>query len=308
VHPHLLEYFQLYAWSSFVTSVEEISAYQMLGFIVAETGTLLAFPGGNAAITQALFDRLNDELPDGSLRSSALVIDVKACETRVTVTYVEPDGSLRAVQAKTCVFASPKYVAKRVIQDLPAEQVRAMSRLRYRGYVVANVFLNRAVPSPSFELYCLQGSVPIAPTAGRPHTRPYTDICFGSWAQFDDVDHSVLTVYKAFAFDGDRQFLFNPGAHDKYRDQIYKGLAPVLQALGLSLDDVLGVRMTRWGHSLPVAETDFIASGTAAECHQPVGGRIFFANQDNWANPSFETCTDEARTAAALVREVLSES
>lgn len=308
LHPHLHEYLQLYAWSSFTASLDEISAYQMLEFIASETGTLVAFPGGNAAIAQALYGRLRSSLGAGQVRSRSLVLRVQPEADHVLVSYLDPEGRLRTVRARTVVCAAPKFVAKHLVQGVPPEQARAMNSISYRGYVVANLILDQRVSSPSYELYCLTGEVPPSPTPRRQSQRPFTDVIFGSWAQHDRVDRSVLTIYKAFAFDGDRQYLFNPATHDKFRGQILEGAQPLLQALGLTPQNIQAVRMTRWGHSLPVAWRGMLASGVAERAHQPVAGRVFFANQDNWVNPSFETAFEEALRAAQGARGVLSHS
>lgn len=305
VHPHVHEYLQLYAWSSFTASLDELSAAQMLEFIASETGTLLALPGGNAAIAQAAYGRLVQMLGT-QVRSRCIVIHVQALADSVLVTYVDPENRLKTVRARAAVMAAPKFVAKRVIQGLPADQFKAMDSIRYRGYVVANLLLDRKISSPSYELYCLQGEPPPTPGPYRQSTRPFTDVVFGSWAQHDQPNRSVLTVYKAFAFDGDRAYLFNPATHDKFKAQVLQGIQPVLQGLGLGPQNLQAVRMTRWGHSLPVASVGLMASGMLEVSHRPVGGRIFFANQDNWANPSFETAFEEAMTAAEAARAVLS--
>ncbi len=305
VHPHVAEYLQLYAWSSFAASLDELSAYQMLGFIAAETGGLTAFPGGNAAIAEAFHSRLRARLGPRRLRSGCLAVDLRPDAEGVTVTYVGPDGAPRAIRARAAVFAAPKFVARRVIRGLAPEQERAMSQIAYRGYLVGNVFIDRPFEAPTFDMYCLEGEVPPSPSAMRPSPRAFSDICFGSWAQNNRVRHPVLTIYKTFAFDGDRQFLFNPAAHDKHRKRFLDGLEPFLAGAGLTRANVRGVRMTRWGHSLPVARAGLIASGTAERASAPVAGRIFFANQDNAASPAFETAADAAREAARAVRSAL---
>jgi hypothetical protein len=117
--------------------------------------------------------------------------------------------------------------------------------------------------------------------------------------------HGVLSVYHGMAYDGARQFLFSPGSHDKYRERILNEVEPIMTGIGLNKQHILGVRLTRWGHSLPVAQQGLLKSGIAEASHQPVGNRIFFANQDNWANPCFETGFAEAKKAAEQVRSVL---
>jgi hypothetical protein len=305
LHPHLREYFQLYAWSSFSASIDEVSAYQMLGFLAYETGELIAFPGGNSAIVDRLYQKLVSKNGQESLRSGAIVVDVRKVEERIRVTYLDSSYQLKTLRAEACIFAAPKFVARKVLRDLTPEQESAMAQLKYRGYVVANVILDRPAPSPSFELYCLEGTPPPSPSAIKPSPRAFTDICFGTWAQHEEVKRSVLTIYKGFAFDGDRQFLFSPLAHDKHKTRILGGMDPMLHALGLKKENIAGIRLTRWGHCMPVAQSGLIASGLVARASAPIGGRLFFANQDNLANPAFETAINESRKAADLAIQVL---
>ena len=305
VHPHLLEYFQLYGWSSFLGSIDELSAAQMIGFVSSETGSIATFPGGLSAITQALHARLHTEVGAANLRPSSLVLDIRMVDGFVHITYEDAQRNLRTIRAKACVFAAPKFVAKYVCRDMPAAQVNAIKQITYRGYVVANVILDSPLASPSFELYCLKGEVPRSPTAHRPSDRPFTDICFSTWANHDRSGNGVISVYKGLAYDGARAHLYHPGAHDKHRAQILKGIEPLLQSLGKTPANVIGIRLTRWGHTLPLAYKGMIASGTLELAHQSIGDRIYFANQDNWANPCFETALAEALDAARTIRAKL---
>lgn len=302
VHPHVEEYLQLYAWSSFCASLGELSTAQMLNFITAETDSILALPGGNAAVTEAMYAKLSRDLPPNSLRAGCFVIDIKPTSEGVRILYEDGNRVLRAIQAKTCIFAAPKFIASKVISDLPDQQQRAISSITYRGYIVANVILKNKITAPTYELYDLKGRVPEDPQAMNPSDRPFTDICFGSWASEPQADRGVITVYKALPYDGARQFLFNPNAHDKNKRQIETQIPEVLRALRLSESDVAGIRMTRWGHALPVASVGALTNGLAATASQSLGQRVIFANQDNYLNPSFETAFAAAKIAAQQAR------
>jgi hypothetical protein len=298
VHPHIEEYLQLYAWSSFGGSLNEISAAQMLNFITSETDSIVALPGGNAAITEAIYSKLERELPPNSLRAGCFVIDVQPNADGVQVLYEDASRTLRCIQAKACVFAAAKMVASKVITGLPPEQYRAMDAINYRAYIVANVLLKKPVQSPTYELYDLKGQVPEMPRAMNPSDRPFTDICFGSWAAEPRTDRGIITVYKALPYDGARQFLFSPMAHDKNKRQIETQIPQVLTAMGLSTADVSGIRMTRFGHSLPLAVVGGLTNGLAATAARSLDKRIVFANQDNYLNPSFEAAFASAKEAA----------
>jgi len=304
VHPHIEEYLQLYSWSSFCGSLSEVSAAQMLNFITSEMDSILALPGGNAAITERLYTRLQEGLGQKNLRASCFVLEMTINQDGVLITYEDEKGQLRAIQAQACVFASPKFVAARVIKDLPADQLKAIDDMNYRAYIVANVILKNKLKSPTYELYDLKGKVPEDPRAMNPGERRFTDICFGSWAAEPNVDQSIITVYKALPYDGARQFLFSPFAHEKNKKQIENQLPEVLEALQLKQSDIAGIRMTRWGHALPLARTGGLSSGLAETASRSVQNRIFFANQDNWLNPSFEAAFGAAQIASEEIRKV----
>lgn len=306
VHPHIAEYFQLYCWSSFNGSIEELSALQVLNFVASEVEGVMALPGGNSGITQRLFEKLSEVTTAGSLRAQAFVLKIqKKANGLVWVTYEDAQGNIKTIETEACIVASPKFVAKLIVQDIPADQVKLMEGLSYRGYVVGNAIFNRPVASSGFDVYCFEGQKPEEPAAMTPPKRSFSDVCFGTWAQDDKAQNGVLTVYKAFPFDGGRQFLFSPMAHDKNKNVIAEELKSFTRAVGLNVTDIKGMRMTRWGHSLPVASRGLIQSGYLDRMNRPVGGKIFFANQDNWANPAFECSFAAAKEASAAVRLLL---
>lgn len=303
VHPHIAEYFQLYCWSSFNGSIEELSALQVLNFVASEVDGILTLPGGNAAITQRLFEKIGASTTEGSLRAGAFVLKVqKQNNGLVWITYQDTKGVIKTIEADACIVASPKFVAKIIVPDLPAAQIKLMDDLQYRGYIVGNAIFNKPFTSASFDLYCFEGTKPDMPAAMRPVKRAFSDVCFGSWAQDDKTQNGVLTVYKAIPYEGGRQFLFNPGSHDKHKKIINEELKNFSAAVGLNYSDIKGLRMTRWGHSLPVANRNLIASGYVEEMSKPLGGKIFFANQDNWANPAFECSFAAALSATSEIQ------
>lgn len=285
IHPHIEEYFQLYAWSSFTASINEISAAQMLNFITAEFDGILAFPGGNSAIAQKLYDRI----PAKQLRANCLVIRTEIKEDKVFIYYLDPQNKLQCVTANQVIMACQKFVAKRMCVSMPEDQQKAIQKMLYRGYIVANAIYDKKVESPGYDLYCLEGNVPDQPMALQPSKRGFPDIVMGNWAINDESNETVLTIYRPLPYDGARQFLFSEGAHNKHLKAIDQALPMYEKSLGLDRKDLKGIRMTRWGHSLPVASVGFIASGLHEIVNRPIQDKIFFANQDNWSNPAFET-------------------
>ncbi|WP_083860509.1 NAD(P)/FAD-dependent oxidoreductase [Pseudobdellovibrio exovorus] len=296
VHPHIKEFFQLYAWSSFSGSMEEISAAQFLNFIASELTGILALPGGNSKITSTIYSKLQTNA-NSQIQSGAFVMRVKVLDNgKVSVLYENAEGQLVQVTCDKCIQACPKYVSKRVTEGLPEDQLKAMSDVTHRGYIVANILLNTKISSPGYDLFNLKGTVPEAPRPLQPWDRTAIDMIFADWAAHDEGDSSILTIYRPLPFDGARQFLFNPVAHDKHRKQVLDDVAHLLPSLGLNNSNVAGIRLTRWGHSVPLSQKSWIARGLPERISQPVDDKIYFVNQDNWANPAFETCFAEAKT------------
>ncbi len=301
LHPHILEFFQLYCWSSMNGSMEELSALQVLNFITAETVGVLAFPAGNSLLTYQLHKDLLQN--NCTIESGAFVLRVQKNENSVIVTYENLVKELKAVECDYCVIAAPKFVVAKIVPQLPAEQLQIMEKISYRGYIVANVILNKKIPSVGYDVFSLTGEYPEPPGPLNPSKKGFSDVCFGSWAQNDQVDESILTLYKPLPYDGARQFLFNPAAHDKSKKQIMDDLEVFLKSLGLTLADIKGIRLSRWGHSLPLARPNLLASGNLETMCRPVECQIFFANQDNYANPAFESAFAAAEKAANEIKK-----
>ncbi len=290
------EYLTLYCWSSFGMDLNELSALQALNFLSADLGGTIAAPGGNALIAQTLQKRLFDSGTE--FRSEVMVVDIQVKADGVHICVADRKRRLKTIRADRCIVAAPKFVARLLLDQLPKDQAEAMGRLGYRAYLVANVLLKSPIKSPSYELFRLENR-----KTGNPRDevreRPFTDLCFASWAADDAFNCSGLTLYKAMPFIGARHFLFADHAHDKYRGQFERGIPEVLSALGISETDVAGIRLTRWGHALPEARQGFLVDGSASLVSKPFAGKVFFANQDNYANPCFETAYAAAREAVA---------
>lgn len=301
LHPHVEEYFQLYCWSSFAGSLEEISAAQFLNFVASETVGVLAFPGGNSRITARLHGYLREKLGAQKVVSNSMVLEVKEAEGGVEVLYEDGSGKLQLVKARSAVVAAPKYVARFIVKGIGAERDELWKQLPYRAYVAVNVLLDRKVPSEGFDLFWLQGKVPTLPSFGVPQNRPWADFIYADWANEDRGNRSILTLYKPYPYEGARSIITSPVAHNRIRDEVLREMPAFLRSIGIGEAAVAGVRVTRWGHSLPLSRVGYISDGTLDRIGAPLGN-IHFANQDNYMNPAFETSFAAAARAAAAVR------
>lgn len=287
VHPHVMEYITLYCWSSFSASPDEISAAQGLNFLTCDLNGDQVLPGGNGMIAQTLFQVLSKR-SGIKMTSQSFVVDIKSEGGKSAVCYKDPSGSLKTIRARHCIVANAKMVAKKIITGLSAEQDKAMDGINYRAYLVANIFLKKKVASKGYDLFTMYGK---NPTNGYEDSksRVFADVIFADWAGKDVAEKSILTLYIPLPYDMAQQYLFVDNLHGKYLDRMKPRLIPVLASFGLGWNDVEGMRLVRYGHSMPIAAIGGVASGLFERASASIDNCIHFANQDNWGNPCFET-------------------
>lgn len=303
IHPHIEEFFHEYCWDSLGGGYDELSAAQVLNFLSADlaSGTA-ALPGGNGAIAEGLYQNLKNTLKPENLRAQSLVVNVSLEQNGVHVTYEDSAGALHTVAAKSVVISSPKFIARALVNGLSDAQSRAMHRIKYRAFLVANLLFNTKLKSKHFGAFRLKGEVPTGDPRTAEPGRPFSSMIFGSWASHDNSEHSALTLYKPFPFDGARGELSIPSSYAQMRSRFESEIPALLQLVGADVAQVSGLRITRWGHALPLAKAGLIADGTLELAARPVGGRIFFGQQDNWANPCVESAIEAAIDAAKSAR------
>lgn len=133
-HPHLLEYFQLYCWSSFAGSLEELSCAQVINFVASETAGILALPGGNSKIASVICEKLKSNT-NSTIKNSAFVLDVRIIQDKVQISYLDSSKQIVSLTADQAYVCCPKNIAARIIKNLPADQEAAFKRITYRGYL-----------------------------------------------------------------------------------------------------------------------------------------------------------------------------
>lgn len=296
----LYEYLEYYSWSSFGATLDEVAAGEYLSWQASELKGVLVFPGGNSFITQGLYQYLRATLGNSQLRTKNTVLKMISGNDFVDIVVEESLNKLKTIRAKYAVMAAPKFVAKRIVAGLSVEQLKAMETIEYRSYIVGNIVLNKKIKSKGFDLYCLDNKIPPPPTAMQTMSDGFTDMIFASWAQKEASDKSVLTIYKAFPYQGARQYLLNPMAHNKHRDFMLQELQNYFPTLGITAQDLSAVRMTLWGHAVPVCRAGLASSKFLEQASKPFGN-IFFANQDNFVSPSYESAESAALEAAEQI-------
>jgi len=292
--PRLLEgAVQLYCYSSFGAGYEEVSAFGGWNFYAAEQFGKWIFPGGLVSFSQALWQKLAQSIGVDRLRANVVVKQVQPVGTGVRVLYVLPDESIRTVQARKVVMAVPKFVCKHLIRGLDDQRMVAIEHLRHRAYIVANVLINAPFPYDFYDLWLMRdGNIPTNDVEAMNWTR-ITDVITGHWARGTGLDRSVLTLYWPLPFDSGRTMLGLMELEDMIA-RIEPQILDILGVLEVAPETVLQVRLTRWGHAMPISAVGFIADGYAYAVREPIDERIFFVHHDNWALPAIETLLIEA--------------
>ncbi|MBI1859592.1 MAG: FAD-dependent oxidoreductase [Deltaproteobacteria bacterium] len=290
---------EYYCWSSFGGGAREVSAAAGLNFLAGDAGGTCMVPGGNAGIAEKLYRAMDGQV---RLRTESIVVRVELYKGGVRVAYVDREQKLRSVLARKVVVAAPKYVAKHIVADLSESQKAAMGEIKYRGYAIGTVCLKAQPPEGNYcDVYVLGDGVAVKPQGSRRGT----DVVIANFAS-GFLGNTVLSVYRPLAFEGGRPKLLAQNAYSELRTEFEQQIqGEILPLFGYHKSQVADFRMNRWGHALPLAEVGAITSGRYERARQTVGGRILFANQDNWALPAFEVCVSEALSAteALLSRE-----
>ncbi|MCB0352028.1 MAG: FAD-dependent oxidoreductase [Bdellovibrionales bacterium] len=306
LHEQIETALEHYCWSSLCASANEVSAAAGLNFYAAEFGNIAVLAGGNSRVAERLLERISATLSPSNLRPQSLVFDIDVTGDGVLVSYLDGEGALHTILADSVVMSCPKFVAKKIINDLEPERSEVISRLTYRSYLVANVCLGGGTQDPFYDLYLLgDGKLHGNSAQEASNYRRATDVIMANYAQSDD--HStVLTLYRGMPYDGARAELYLETSYEKYRkefeDQIHESILP---ALKISPERVEDLRIARWGHPLVVPKPGMIGSSDVERIRAPFKERVFFVEQDNWMLPAFETSVTEALEWAPKVRASL---
>lgn len=305
LHPHIETALEHFCWSSFGASFGSVNAAAGLNFYAGEFGPVVVTPGGNAAVIEKLLEKLLKTVPARNVRANSLVYDINAGADGVVVSYRDARGVLRAITARAVIVACPKFIAAAIIRDLEKERRAAIAKLEYHAYLVANVLLRTPIKDDFYDLFTIgQGTIDSRNIMAASMKQKATDIVLGTFARRDPA-RSVLTLYRGLPFTGGHRAMLEPDAYARFRvefeAQIYDS---ILGLVGATKEQVVDIRLARWGHPLPVAATGLFADGMLDAIQKPFRERVFFVEQDNWALPAFETSVQEALHWAPIISRI----
>lgn len=304
LHPHLRALLEDYCWSGMGSTMQDTSAALGIYFFAGEFADVMVAPGGNARIAEQLLRALHREMPE-NLRPSSVVLDVETHANFSYVTYEDSMGKARRIKARAVVMACPKFVAKKIIRDLEPNRLRAFANLRYQAYLVANALLRSPVRHPGYDIFLIGEGKPLSTNLREAaHARGATDVVSATYASGENT--AALTLYRPLPYPEGRAELFDPASFERFEKEFRTQLEKeILPGLGYAANDLAELRLTRWGHPIPVATPGIFRNGTLDRLQRPFRDRVFFVQQDNWACPALETCAREALRWAPKIRELL---
>ena len=243
------------------TTTEHVSAWMGLYILSKIVGVNYTLPGGHGVISEALINTINDQPGQHPLITSSAAIKVqKQNNGKVWTTCINKDNDLFTIESDCVIFAGPKLIAKKIVDDLPLAQRKAMSRFRYSAYLVAQISLSKPV-ALAFETV--------------------TDSLFSrfivaaDWTVKDPIkNNSHITVYVPFPGRKGRTALYNAQA-DQIAQQIIDDVISVYPEARSAIQEIT---IHRWGHPMVMPEPGITKRITQAR--QPFEN-IFFAHSDN---------------------------
>ncbi len=297
--PHVEQALERYMWSAFSCSIDEISAAMGLNAYVAEFGDAYVAPGGNAKVAEIFLKKGLETIPKNNYRPSSLVFDVKVENGSVNIKYVNSKSEVCEVKAKTAVMACPKFVAKKILQDIEPERLAAYQKLKYRSYLVANVLIGKKSTNDIYDTYLIGENLSVKEAK-------VSDVILANFADKNIKNKTVLTLYRSFPYDEGRVNLYAEDGFEKFKSEIVGQLKKeILPAFKYKYEDVKALRIHRWGHPLPLPSRGLLVDGTIDLLRKPFKEKVFFIEQDNWVMPSLETCIGEAMFWAPKIKSTL---
>jgi protoporphyrinogen oxidase len=227
-------------------SSDQISA--LAGYAMVEDlfEPCYAFPGGNAAITRALAERLNLDAPKRVQRNT-FVWSVEITECGARVTYSDKEGQLHLAHCKHVVLATPPMVSARILKNVDNACKALLLSFKYGSFLVANLLLDKPSFKGDFDNWFIEPAL------------TFTDVMIANQAlskedqQKSDIGQ-VLTLYQPYSPGTEGRPLLFVGD----RQAFAKSLLSQMQPLADHLDShLVSVVLSRWGHAMPVANQGY---------------------------------------------------
>ena len=247
------------------------------------------WPGGLGRITLAL-EAAIEKAGGGRLRKNSTVVQVDRQGPKADVSYFD-QGDLVTVSAKAVIVACPKFIGKKIIKDLPAEQLRALDAMRYAPYLVVNVCSREVVYNGSYD-------------TNIPAPSPIVDFNVADWVENRDNSESkrpaVLTCYVPRP-ESERVQILNDDYVLSYGERVVELMN---QWFPGSREKVEEVHIYRRGHPMFLAAPG-VLTRISPRIRQPFGN-ILFAHSDSEGGVSaYGPALEAANRASGEAKRIL---
>ncbi len=305
IHSELLAQIDFYCVGAFNATSDEVSAAAALNFYCAE-GAMVVLPGGNGLLAEQLIKHMHPTVGDKNLRTGEIVLRVEVKDGGVAVHSFCPETQkITLIEAEAVVLACPKFVVGNILKNIEQDRFDAINQYKYRSYLVANILVNKRIDPTFYEILMVKSADLKTKMTGK-NLRRATDIVHASFGMVG-TDHTVISMYRPMPYEGGRQELYESGAYEKFRSEFENQIRnDVLPILKINPHELVDIRLTQWGHAIPIAQPGLLAGNVCQKVRAPHKDRVFFVEQDNWALPAMETSASEAIYWEPFVRKVVS--
>ena len=262
--PQLKAFWDQFGPSNWGATTEDTSLY--VGLSAARDwfrSPHYTWEGGIGMASRRVLDSLG-ESGRKRIKTGCYVHKVRRAGGKVLVSFFQ-DGKPRTIEARAAVMATPKFITKMLVDQLPADQFEAMAAMRYAPYLVYNLCFDRVVYNQGYD------SWPI----GAKH---FTDFIPADWVTHaeggDLARKQVVTVYAPRPELERSEFLDDAKALGKAR-------AAADELVGLFpgwADHLKEVRVYRRGHPMPMSVPGYFTK------RQPLARRdlapVYFGHSD----------------------------
>lgn len=241
---------------------ENISAWYALYILSGLRAPTYTMPGGHGAISELLADRAEQARP-GCIRGGTMVTRVaNRPGGGVLVSGIDAHGEAYSIAARCAIIAAPKVIAKHLVPGLREARPDIYDAFQYNAYLVARVTLAQR-PEAAFEVCCRDlFSRFLVAADWLPENRAANGV-------------GCLGVYVPMPGKAGRTELLHADA----RETAARIVADVRRVYPEAADEVLEVRLHRWGHPMisPVPGMDPLL----ARIREPFGD-VIFAHSDTF--------------------------
>jgi predicted NAD/FAD-dependent oxidoreductase len=249
--------------------------------------TRATWAGGLGVMSRRL-----EELLGGRSRcrmvAGGVVVSVVPQDNHVNVTYVQ-SGVPATVAARAVVMATPQFISRQIVEDLPEDQFDTMGKIHYAPYVVVNLLFDREVFRRGYDTWCPGQS--------------FCDVVVADWVSEKNASKSpmnILTCYVPLR-ESQRERLVSLEGCRQLGNEVLREFLGMMPELNVN---PVEVHLYRRGHAIHMASPRLLQVQAKARRRF---GRVVFGNGDvESLQPTASTAINAGRRAVEEVHTILS--